>query len=108
MVISHDQQFNAIKEAIKKSTNISELMGKLNTIADDNKLLLSDSKGYSTKMLIDSTRSIKRDYPESDIVFIEHPEKMFDVCARGVLPFIIKHSDLRGCTLHYVSKSIMS
>ena len=104
--INHEQQFNIIKEAIKKSTNISELMSKLNTIADENKDLLSDNRGYRTKILIDSTRSIKREYPESDIVFIEHPHPKvsFEVCARGVLPFIMKHSNLRGCTLHYVSK----
>lgn len=99
---NQEQQFNAIKEAIKKSTNINELMCKLNTISDDN-------KGRETKLLVDHTRNIKRDYPETDIVFIERPDKVFDVCARGALPFIIKYyKDMKGCTLHYVARGINS
>lgn len=97
MVVNHEQPFHQIKAAIKKSTDIDELMCKLNTIAADN-------SGYATKFLVDSTRSIKRDYPEADIVFIEHPEEIFDVCTRGTLSLVMQYSDLKGCTFHYVSK----
>lgn len=97
MVINHEQPFDEIKAAIRKSIDIDELMSKLNTIA-------ADHSGYSTKFLVDSTRSIKRDYPEADIVFIEHPEKIFDVCTRDTLCLVMNYSDLKGCTFHYVSK----
>ena len=97
MVINHEQPFDAIKVAIRKSSGIDDLMCKLNTIAAEN-------KGYTTKFLVDSTRSIKRDYPEADIVFIEHPERIFDVCTRGTLSLMMQHSDLEGCTFHYVAK----
>ena len=96
-MINHEQPFHEIKDAIKKSSDIEELMGKLNTIAADN-------TGYATKFLVDSTRSIKRDYPEADIVFIEYPEEIFDVCTRGTLSLVMQYSNLERCTFHYVSK----
>lgn len=96
MAVNHEQPFDEIKSAIKKSLDMDELMSKLNTISANN-------KDYSTHFLVDSARRIKIDYPEADIVFIEHPSKVFDVCTRGTLSLVMKYSDLKGCTFHYVA-----